>query len=389
MPAAAARLQNFPPYPFAVLNQRVRALQAAGCDVISLDVGSPDQPPAQSVIETLAEAAFDPAAHGYSGYRGTAGFRRAVAAYYEARFGVSLDPDREVLPLMGSKEGIVNLSLAYLDRGDISLMGDISYPAYAMGARMAGAQIAWLPTPEADHFRPDWRAVAPDVLGRAKLLWLNFPGNPTGAIAEPGYLADAVRFASAHDILLVHDNPYVDVTYDGYIAPSILQVPGAKAHAVEFISCSKTYNMAGWRLGAAVGSAAALDNLLQVKSNLDSGHFNAVYEAGIAAMTTTTPEWLNARNAVYARRRDRIMAALPRLGLSAHTPQGALYIWAKTETGDGAAYAERALTEAHVSLAPGSIYGPGGTAYVRLSLCTPDARTEEALARLEKWWSAQ
>jgi LL-diaminopimelate aminotransferase len=385
--STAARLSNLPPYPFALINQRVRELTAQGHDIINLDVGSPDMPPPDFVIEALDRSARSPKKHGYAGYKGTPDFRRAVAEYYQRRFGVALDPEREVLPLIGSKEGIVNLALAYLDRGDVALVSEISYPAYAMGAWMAGADVHWLPmNPD---FTPQLDGIPPEVMARAKILWINYPNNPTGATVDADFYQCAVDFCAEHGILLASDNPYVDVTFDGYVAGSVLQARGAKSTAIEFISLSKSHNMAGWRLGAAVAAPEVIAALLQIKSNMDSGHFQAIYDAGSAALDETSPAWIEARNAVYQRRRDKIIAALPRIGLSALTPKGSLYIWGKTAQGDGAHYVEDALMHAHVSLAPGAIYGPGGIPYVRLSVGITDDRLDEALSRLEAWYASQ
>jgi len=383
----ATRLSQLPPYPFAVINQRVRELTTRGIDVINLDVGSPDAPPPDFVIDALAQSAHDPKNHGYSGYKGTPGFRAAVARYYERRFGVTIDPEREILPLVGSKEGIVNLCLTYLDRGDIALVPSIGYPSYSMGASMAGAEVCWIPM-NAD-FTPQFDAIPPDALKRAKLLWLNYPNNPTGATVDAAFYQRAVDFCAAHNILLASDNPYVDVTYDGYSAGSVLQADNAKPHAIEFISLSKSHNMAGWRLGAAVGAADTIANLLQIKSNFDSGHFHAIYDAGIVALDQTPQAWIDARNAVYQRRRDRILATLPRIGLTAQTPKGSLYIWGRTADSDGRRYVEDALINAHVSMAPGAIYGPGGDAYVRISVGITDERLEQALEQLEQWYKKQ
>lgn len=390
MTAPAHRLRTLPAYPLATLAQRVRSMTLAGIDVINLDVGSPDMPPPPHVVEVLSAAAHQHNKHGYAGYTGTPEFRRAIAAYYERRFGITVNPETEVLPLLGSKEGIVNLCLAYLDRGDVALIPDIGYPAYALGAHLAGADIHWLPTPESNGFQPIIDDIPVDVLKRAKLLWLNYPGNPTGAVVDTAFYERMASFCAQHDILPVSDNPYVDVTYDGYVAVSALQAPTARAHGIEFISFSKSHNMAGWRLGAAVGEASAIKNLLQVKSNMDSGHFRPIYEAGIAALEHTDPAWMVERNAVYQRRRDAVMATLSRIGLAAASPGGALYIWARVQPKgvitNGDRYADVALTDAHVSLAAGSIYGPGGNPYVRLSVCVSDQGLHEALDRLAHWW---
>lgn len=391
MTPPAHRLASLPIYPLALLSQRVRELASAGCDIINLDVGSPDMPPPDHVIARLAQAAAQPHKHAYAGYKGSPEFRRAVALYYQRRFGVTVDPETQVLPLIGSKEGIVNLSLAYLDRGDLALVPNIGYPAYAMGAHLAGGDVFWIPVSSTVDLLPSIEMIPSDAAQRAKLLWLNYPSNPTGAVVDLSFYERMLAFCREYDILLASDNPYCDVTYNGYNAPSALQVSGALDHAIEFTSFSKTYNMAGWRLGAAVGSAAAIATLLQVKSNMDSGHFLPIYDAGIAAIEDTPPEWIEARNQTYQRRRDRIVDMLPRIGLQGTAPQGALYIWAKVQQhgsiNDGDSYAQMALEEAHVSVAPGSIYGPGGQAFVRISLTVPDARLHEALDRLALWWN--
>lgn len=388
MPKPAERLNKLPPYIFAVLGQRIQSMLASGLDVISLDIGSPDLPPPQAVIDTLAESANKPGNHGYSGYRGIPAFREAVSRYYERRFGVSLDPEREVLPLLGSKEGIVNLCLGYLDRGDLALVPDVGYPSYSMGARLAGADIHWMHTNENDYL-PDLEHIPSEVKTRSKLLWVNYPNNPTGAIAPVTFYEAAIELCHKNDVLLASDNPYVDVTYDGYIAPSVLQVNGAKTCTVEFMSFSKTYNMGGWRLGAAVGNAEALKVLLQVKSNVDSGHFRSIYDAGIVALNETPQEWIEQRNCVYQGRRDRIMNILPSIGLEAQTPKGSLYIWAKVQDGNGETYVEQALQNAHVAFAPGIAYGPGGDQYVRISLGVPDDRLEIAIERLQNWYKVR
>jgi LL-diaminopimelate aminotransferase len=391
LPSPAERLNTLPAYPFAAINQRVRELNAQGKDVISLDVGSPDLPPPELVVEALNESAHDPHKHGYSGYKGTSNFREAVAGYYQRRFGVNVNPETQVLPLLGSKEGIVNLSLAYLDRGDSTLVPDIGYPSYSMGALLAGASVTWFPLREDTGYLANFDELGHYVTGETKLLWLNYPNNPIGAVANADFYQRAVHFCRRHNLILASDNPYVEVTYDGYQAGSVLQANGALNCTVEFISLSKTYNMAGWRLGAAVGSADVISVLLQVKSNFDSGHFAAVYDAGIAALEAVPQSWIDQRNAVYQRRRDRILAALPKIGLSAQKPAGALYIWCKVQdtTMDGAAYVEQALINAHVSMAQGAMYGPGGEQFVRMCVCTTDTRLEEALERLQRWYLSQ
>lgn len=387
LPANAERLSNLPVYVFAALGERLRAMQIQGIDVIRLDVGSPDLPPPESVIEALYKSAAHPDHHGYSGYKGIPAFRDAVARYYQRRFGVELDPETEILPLLGSKEGIVNLCLAYLDNGDAALVPDVGYPSYAQGAQLSSAEIHWMPTAPETGYLPDFDAISREAAAQSKLLWVNYPNNPTGATAELDFYQKAVEFCARHSILLASDNPYVDVTFDGYIAPSALQVPGSKQHTIEFVSLSKSHNMAGWRIGAAVGSREALKLLLKVKSNMDSGHFHAIYDAAASALDNTDQAWIDARNLVYQRRRDRILQALPQIGLRAQCPQGSLYIWAESTDIAPDKYVEEALTIAHVSLAPGEAYGPGGKKFIRMSVGISDARLDEALNRLETWYT--
>lgn len=387
MPIKSERLETLPPYVFAVIGQQLRQMQQQGIDVIRIDIGSPDMPPADFVMDALDESARHPAHHGYTGYTGIPTFRQAVARHYKKRFDVDLNPDTEVLPLIGSKEGIVNLSLAYLAKGDVALVPAIGYPSYEMGARLAQADFATIPMPPENGFLLDLEAIPDEIADKAKLLWVNYPNNPTGVVADLEFYNKLVAFCAKHDILLASDNPYVDITFDGYSAPSALQADNAKDTAIEFMSFSKTYNMAGWRIGAAVGNADALKNLLTVKSNMDSGHFKAVYDAGIIALDQTKQAWLDERNAVYQRRRDKIMTALPKIGLVAEAPKATLYVWAKVLEMDAIEYADRARNEAHVSIAPGAAYGPGGEGYVRISLSVPDDKLDEAIDRLTKWYS--
>ena len=320
MPIPAQRLDRLPPYIFVSIAEKINALTLAGHNVIRLDIGNPDMPPPDHVVDHLAESARNPAKHGYSGYRGIASFREAIASHYEHRFGVQLDPETEVLPLMGSKEGIVNLSTAYLDEGDVALLPEVGYPAYEMATRLAGASMVWVPMIPSKNYMLDLSQIDAETAKKAKLLWVNSPNNPTGGVLEHDQYAELVAYCQTHDILLASDNPYVEVTYDGVQAGSALQIEGAKDICVEFMSFSKSYNMAGWRLGAAVGNATALKALLHVKSNMDSGHFKAIYDAGIAAMQDTPDSWITERNAIYQSRRDRILGTLDAIGLEAPYP---------------------------------------------------------------------
>lgn len=386
MPNKAARLNNLPPYVFAVIGDQIRAMQQSGIHVYRLDIGNPDLPPPPHVVERLAQSASKAETHGYTGYRGKATFRKAVADYYQQRYGVTVDADTQVLPLLGSKEGIVNLCLAYLDQGDLALVPSIGYPSYQMGAVLAGADVEYAPMVPENNFKVDLSTVAEEVLQKAKILWVNYPNNPTGATVELQFYEQIYSMCQEYDILLASDNPYNDVTFDGHEAPSALQAADDLSHIVEFVSFSKSYNMAGWRLGAAVGSAEAIDNLLSIKSNVDSGHFEPIYDAGIAALQTA-PAWINERNAVYSRRRDMILNTLPEIGLSAQKTKGSLYIWARVEHGTAEAYINGALNDACVSLAPGGAYGPGGEGYVRISIGVPDEELEDALSSLKAWYN--
>ena len=380
----ADRVATLPPYVFATIEQRIAAARASGVDVISLGVGSPDLPPPPHIIEALCAAASRPDTHGYAGYFGTPALRGAIATYYARRFGVSLDPEREILPLLGSKEGLANMALAFVDPGDVVLAPDPGYPTYRMGAIMAGGAYHPLPLRKERGYLPDLDAVPGDVAKRATLLWLNYPNNPTGACASREFLAEAVAYCREHDIVLGYDNAYCDVTYEGYVAPSILEVPGASEVAVEFNSLSKTYNMAGWRVGMAVGNAEAIHALTVVKTNIDSGIFRPLQDAAVVALNGDQ-SWLAERNLVYQRRRDVVLEWLPRIGMSARPPKGALYVWARVPAGVTCeAFATEVLERTGVWMTPGTAFGAHGAGFVRLSLCLPEARLQEAGERVAR-----
>jgi LL-diaminopimelate aminotransferase len=380
----ASRLATLPPYPFARWAARVNAARARGLDVIRLDIGSPDLPPEDDVVEALYQSARQPNHHGYPGYRGIPEFRQAVADYYGRRFGVELDADSQVVPLIGSKEGIVNLALACLDPGDLVLVPDPGYAPYTMGAGLAGGEVYTFPLLAENDFLPDLDAIPAGVAGRAALMWLNYPNNPTGAVAGLDFFARAVDFARERDILLCHDAPYCDVTYSDYVAPSLLQVPGAEEVAVEFNSLSKTANMAGWRVGMAVGNAEALAALAQVKSNVDSGIFYPLQEAAVRALAAD-PAWLAARNAIYEERVDIIVEALNAAGMKTVRPRATLYVWARVPQGKSEEFAQALLEQTGVALAPGPFFGPAGEGYVRLAVVAPTERVREAMARLRRF----
>ncbi len=387
----ASRLRNLPPYPFARWERVVADARRGDRTMIRLDMGNPDMPPDDAVIEALYTAAKRPDVHGYSGYRGLPEFRRALAGYYARRFGVTLDPDKQVVPLIGSKEGIVNMALAWLDAGDLALLPDPGYAPYAAGARLAGADFETFPLLAKNGFLPDFDAIPAEVAARAKLMWLNYPNNPTGAVADLNFLAQAVDFARQHSILLCYDAPYCDLTYGDYVAPSILQVEGALDVAVEFNSLSKTFNMAGWRMGMAVGNETALAALAQVKSNMDSGLFHPLQEAAIAAINTTQPAWFAARNALYRERFDMLIEGLQTLGIVAQRPQAALYLWAAIPPGweSSETFALAVMERTGVVFAPGSFFGPAGEGYIRASVTASTEQIREAVKRMRNEVSSQ
>lgn len=379
---AARRLRALPPYMFAELDAKIAAKRAEGVDVISLGVGDPDTPTPPHVVEAMREAVADPATHRYPSYYGLPEFRRAVAHRYRERFGVELDPDTEVQPLIGSKEGLAHLSLAFVDPGDESLVSDPAYPVYAGGTRLAGGTPVPLPLLPERGFLPDLDAAR--VGPATRIVWLNYPSNPTAAVADRSFFERAVAFAREHRVLLAHDAAYVDLTYDGFVAPSVLQVPGAKDVAVELGSVSKAYSMTGWRIGWAVGSAAAIEALARVKTNWDSGIFDAVQRAAIAALTGPQ-DHVDRMRALYQKRRDTVVAALNDLGWDLEPPRGAIYVWFPTPPGTSSAeFSAMLLDRTGVVVSPGSGYGANGEGYVRISLTVPDDRLEEAMDRLRK-----
>jgi LL-diaminopimelate aminotransferase len=380
---ASDRVRNLPPYVFAKLGNRIRELVASGKDIVRLDIGSPDLPPPNFIVETMYRSAQKPGHHGYAGYYGTPELRRAIGQYYERRFGVQLDPEKEIVPLIGSKEGIANIALAFVDPGDIVLVPDPGYPTYSMGTYLAGGEPYRIPLLAEKGYLPALEAIPHGVLDDAKVLWLNYPNNPTGATAPLGFLERAVEFAREHDILICHDNPYCDITFDGYVAPSFLQVPGAADVVVEFNSLSKTYNMAGWRVGMAVGNPVAVEALARTKTNIDSGIFRPLQDAAVVALTGDQ-SWLADRNEIYRQRRDIILDGLSAVGIEATEAKASLYVWASTPTGHSSeAFATLLLEEAGVSIAPGTAFGPNGEGRIRISLGQATERVSEAMERIK------
>ncbi|MHB1161057.1 MAG: LL-diaminopimelate aminotransferase [Chloroflexota bacterium] len=379
----ASRIANLPPYLFAEADRQIAAKRAAGFDVISLGVGDPDLPTPSWVVDELKRAADQPANHRYPEYYGLDELRQAMATWYQRRFGVGLDPVKEVVPLIGSKEGIAHIPLAFIDPGDVALVPDPGYPVYGIGTMLAGGTPHLMPLLPQNGFLPDLDSIPEEVLKRARLLWICYPNNPTSAVAPEGFYERVVQFARKHDLLVCHDNAYSDVTYDGYQATSFLQLPGAKEIGVEFHSLSKSYNMTGWRIGMMVGNASAVSALGRVKTNIDSGIFQAVQYAGITALLGDQ-SWMAERNMVYQRRRDRVIETLREIGIDAPVPRASLYVWAPVPQGETSlSFSLKLLDELAVWVTPGVGFGPSGEGFFRISLTTPDHRLEEALQRLK------
>ncbi len=381
---SSRRIERIPPYMFAELERKIAAKRAAGVDVISLGIGDPDTPTYAPIVAAAQQAVADPSTHTYPSNRGRPEFRAAVASFYDRRFGVGLDPETEVMAAIGAKECIFNLNLAFLDPGDVALAADPGYPVYTGGPLLAGAEAVLMPLVPELGFVPDLDAIAPDVLARARLMFLNYPNNPTGAIVPEGFFARVVELARARDILVVHDNAYSETTYDGYVAPSFLATPGAKDIGLEVFSLSKGYNMTGWRCAAITGNAEAIGHYWRLKSNIDSGNFDAVQLAGAAALAPAVDGEVRAMNEVYRRRRDLVCDALAQAGVAVTPPQGTIYVWAPIPAGfaDSAAYCEHVLEQAGVVISPGGAYGTSGEGFFRISLTTPEERLLEAVQRI-------
>jgi LL-diaminopimelate aminotransferase len=378
------RLDRIPPYLFAELERKVAAKRATGADVISLGIGDPDRPTPAIVVDAMQQAVTEPETHRYPSNRGRPDFREAVADFYMRRFDVELDPATEIMPAIGAKECIFNLNLAFLDPGDVALSADPGYPVYTGGPLLAGAEPVLMPLLPERGFAPDLAAIREVDRNRAKLMFFNYPNNPTGAVVRDGFFEEVVSYVGGTDILAVHDNAYSETVYDGYRAPSFLATPGAKDIGVEVFSWSKGYNMTGWRCAAIVGNAEAIEHYWRLKTNIDSGLFEAVQLAGIAALSPDTDGDKREMNALYARRRDLVVDALRGIGVDVTPPKGTIYIWAPVPAGfeSAAAYCAHVLEEAAVVVSPGGAYGPNGEGFFRISLTTPDDRLLEAVQRL-------
>lgn len=380
--AFAERLERVPPYLFVEIDRLKREAIAKGADIIDFGVGDPDQPTPWEIIEELYRAAQDPKTHRYALDGGLPQFKQAIAAWYRRRFHVTLDPETEILPLIGSKEGIAHLPLAFINPGDAALVPDPCYPPTRNGTILAGGEPIVMPLREANGFVPDLRAISSAEVGRAKVMFLNYPNNPTAATVSAAWLREAVAFAREHRLILCYDNAYSELTFDGYQAPSVLQVEGAKEVAVEFHSLSKNCNMTGWRVGWAAGHAQAIAGLLQVKSNVDSGVFTAIQWAGVKALEILDHHLPKMRQ-VYQERRDLLVAGLRRRGWEVATPKATFYLWVKTPRGQSSAEAAKGLLErSQMVVTPGHGFGPSGEGYLRFALTVPKERIQQALERL-------
>lgn len=380
----AERIAQIKPYFFADLGKRIATMKAKGADVVRMDIGSPDLPPPGFILAAMFESASRSDTHGYT-LGQTQGFRKAIATYYKNRFGVDLDPKAEAIDLIGSKEGLFALSQVLLNPGDLALVPDPSYAVYAVGAQIAGADVYPMPLLATNAFLPDFDEIPPSVLKRAKILWLNYPNNPTGAIADLVFFQRAVDFAHKYNILIAHDNPYCDVGFNGYRAPSLMQVPGAKEVGVEFNSMSKTYNMAGWRVGMVVGNADVVKFIETYKSQQDSALFAPLLVAAEAAMLGDQ-SWLNERNRVYQARRDAVIDVLHSAGLRVEPPQAALYIWATVPRNEGSMdFCAKMLEDTAVSTTPGLVFGKHGEGYFRISLVGDVERLRQGAGRISAW----
>ncbi len=377
------RLRKVPPYLFAEIDRLIEEKKEQGVDVISFGVGDPDVPTPQGIIDTLIREAEKPSNHRYPSYFGLPILRETFSAWFKERFGVTLDPEREVLPLIGSKEGIAHFSVAILDPGTVAVVPEPSYPVYSMGAILAGGSPYYVPLKKEHSFLPVLEEIPETVLKESRILWVNYPNNPTGAVADIEFFKKAVHFALEHDLIIAHDNAYSEITYDGYVAPSILQVEGAMDCAIEFHSLSKSFNMTGWRIGFACGNRDLIEGLGVVKTNIDSGIFNPIQLCGVHALKNESNS-LNRMREIYRKRRDYLVEELKSMGLDATPPLGSIYLWVKVPDGfDSVGFSKYALEKAGVFFTPGNSYGPSGEGYVRVSLTVPDERISEAVSRLK------
>jgi|TARA_B110000438_G_scaffold267328_1_gene282081 LL-diaminopimelate aminotransferase len=380
----AKRVKELPPYLFVGISKAIAKKKEQGIEVISFGIGDPDIPTPKKVLDRLKIATDNPTHHKYPESEGLPEFRQAVSNFYKNRFDVDLDFGTEIINLIGAKEGIAHAPLCFIDPGDKAIVPNPAYPVYEIGTMFAGGETVFIDLLEKNNFLVDFTSIDTKLAKEAKMMWINYPNNPTGAIANLDFFKEAVEFCKEFDIALMHDACYTEVTYDGYIAPSILQVPGAMDICIEFHSLSKTANMTGWRVGSAAGNPDLINALMRVKSNIDSGLSQAIQEMGIEAFSLSN-DWIKKNNDIYKKRRDKVVATLNEIGLHANAPKATLYIWTKVPEGyTSASFTEKLLEEANVVVTPGSGYGRAGEGYVRLSLTIPDDQIDEGLKRLSK-----
>lgn len=378
------RVRNLPPYLFVEISKKIAEKKAKGEEVISFAIGDPDMPTPQHILDSLCEASQDPVNHRYPETEGLPELRRAIAEWYNSRFGVKLNPETEVLPLIGAKEGVGHMAWCYINPGDVSLVPDPGYPVYSISTILAGGEPYYMTLKEENSFLPDFNAIPQEYIKKSKLMWLNYPNNPTGAIADIDFFNKSIKFAKENGIALCHDAPYTEIAYDGYKPISILQAEGAMDTCVEFHSFSKTYNMTGWRIGMAVGNAEMIDALRRFKSNLDSGIPQAIQKMAITALNSPQ-DCIAKNNETYQRRRDLLVEALTDIGLEVVSPKASLYIWAKVPKGyTSAEYATELLKNTGVVVTPGNGYGPSGEGYIRLSLTISDVGLVKGISKLSK-----
>lgn len=373
------------PYFFSILGKKIVKMREEGIDVIRIDMGSPDLPPSRDIIDGLVEIAEREDMHGYTLGSGTQSFRKAVSNHYQKRFNVSLDPGAEVIDLIGSKEGLFIINQVLLNPGDLVLVPDPGYGVYSSGARIAGAKVHRMPLMDKNNFLPVLDSIPIDIAQNAKLMWLNYPNNPTGAIASKEFFEEVINFGKQYEIVIAHDAAYSEVSYDGYRPPSILEVKDAKDVALEFNSFSKAFNMAGWRLGIAVGRSDVLELIESYKSLQDSAIFAAILSAGEMALQLDQ-SWIDNRNEIYKQRRDLMVEGLSSAGFEVSTPKAAFYLWVKIPNNTKSEeYCENMLNEIGVSTTPGSVFGEHGEGYFRISLVTKQERLSEAVTKIQSW----
>jgi LL-diaminopimelate aminotransferase len=380
----STRLDRIPPYLFAEIDRKIDEAKAKGIDVLSLGIGDPDTPTFLHIVKAMHESVDDPSTHNYPPYQGTKDFRQACSVWMEKRFNVSIDPDREIVALIGSKEGIAHIFLGFIDPGDYTLVPDPAYPVYANGTYLACGTPYFMPINPENNYLPDLDITPPEIATKSKLMFLNYPNNPTGAVANIEYFKKALEFAQKYDILICHDQAYCEMTYDGYVAPSFLQIEGAKERCIEFFSHSKTYNMTGWRIGWAAGGEKAISPLKIIKSNIDSGAFKAVQKAGIVALETPQ-EKIDELNEMYRKRRNIMVKGLRKLGWEIQDPKATFYMWLPVPKGmTSAEFAQVMLDKAAIVVPPGNGYGSNGEGFFRIALTVSEDRLREAIERMQK-----